>query len=56
MSRIEKPGKFERSRQLQRCADSGTSRSCTSWAFQGLSMAMRDVPFIVKDLKKVGEI
>ena len=45
MGRIEEPGKFERSRQLQRCAESGTSRSCTSWAFQGLSMTLREVSF-----------
>ena len=28
MSRIMKSGKFDRSRQLQRCAESGTPRIC----------------------------
>ena len=45
MSRTVKPGKFMRKRQLWRCAESGTSRICFSRAFQGLAVAVRDVPF-----------
>ena len=38
MSRIMKSGKFDRSRQLQRCAESGTPRICYYTGFQNLMM------------------
>ena len=50
MGRIAKPGKFSEDRQLQRCAESGTSRICIPLAFQSLTAAVRGVPFeIPKD-------
>ena len=49
MSRIEKRGSLLKDRQLQRCAESGTSRICVFRAFHGLSIAMRDVPFVLKN-------
>ena len=51
MCRIEKRGNFLKDRQLQRCAESGTSRICVFRAFHGLSIAMRDVPFYAEERK-----
>ena len=45
MGRIAKPGKFSEDRQLQGCAESGTSRICVFRAFQGLAIAVRGVSF-----------
>ena len=48
MSRIEKRGSLLKDRQLQRCAELGTSRICVFRAFHGLSMALRDVSFVLE--------
>lgn len=46
MGRTVKSGSFANKRQLQRCAECGTSRVCLIWAFQSLTVAARDVPLV----------
>ena len=46
MSRVVKSGKLKWNRQLQRCAESGTSRICIPLAFQSLTAAVRGVPLL----------